>query len=240
MTDATRSFHTLVADLDYPMFVVTAVAAGERSGCLVGFLSQASIDPPRLLVFLSKANRTYSVAQRAEILAVNFLHEGSRDLAALFGEHTGDEVDKFQFCEWEEGPRGVPVLLDTRGWVVGTIVARLDCGDHVAHLIAVDEAQLRQPGRRFLSFATAKEMTPAPTASGRCCGTHGRAVPCSCCPVCSWIMDRTLRRRDPCCHWVTRLVVHSLDRDPVAVRFLRGWSEGLTYLRSRPRRKSLR
>ena len=85
MTDATRSFHTLVADLDYPMFVVTAVAAGERSGCLVGFLSQASIDPPRLLVFLSKANRTYSVAQHAEILAVNFLHEGSRDLAACSG-----------------------------------------------------------------------------------------------------------------------------------------------------------
>jgi len=32
---------------DYPMYIVTAVAAdsGERSGCLVGFTTQCSINP---------------------------------------------------------------------------------------------------------------------------------------------------------------------------------------------------
>ncbi|MFE2251449.1 flavin reductase, partial [Streptomyces lavendulae] len=41
--------------LDGPVYVVAvAVAVGaERAGCLVGFASQCSIDPPRFIVWLS-------------------------------------------------------------------------------------------------------------------------------------------------------------------------------------------
>src|SRR5262249_26595638 len=48
--DATASaaFHAIVDGLEYPMIVVTAADGDERSGCLVGFHSQASIDPPLL------------------------------------------------------------------------------------------------------------------------------------------------------------------------------------------------
>lgn len=142
------------------MFIVTAMAAGERSGCLVGFVTQASIEPPTLIVLLSKQNRTFSVAWGAEVLAVHFLHTGNLELAALFGEQTGDETDKFRLCEWKEGPHGVPLLLETRGWVVGSIQARLDSGDHVAHLIDVGQADFGQSERGFLPFTAVKEMKP--------------------------------------------------------------------------------
>ena len=62
-----------VEGLDYPVFVVTAASGEERDGCLVGFATQASIDPPRLLVCLSKENRTTRIAQDAEVLAVHAL-----------------------------------------------------------------------------------------------------------------------------------------------------------------------
>ena len=58
-------------DLDYPMFVGTPAAEGERSGCLVGLVTQTSIKPSRLIVLLSKRNHTFSVARRVDILAVN-------------------------------------------------------------------------------------------------------------------------------------------------------------------------
>ena len=87
-----EAFHALVAGVEYPMFIVTTAAGDERAGCLVGFATQGSIDPPRLVVMLSKANRTYEVAQRAQELVVHFLHERNRGLAALFGEETGDEL----------------------------------------------------------------------------------------------------------------------------------------------------
>ena len=93
-----------------PMIVVTAQYRGERGGCLVGFHTQCSIEPPRYAVWLSKANHTTRVALQATHLAVHFLGPDDHDLAALFGEQTGDDVDKFSQCESASGPCDVPVL----------------------------------------------------------------------------------------------------------------------------------
>ena len=79
MTGST--FNSLVGDLDYPMFIVTACADGERSGCLIGFATQASIDPSRFLVCLSHKNRTYRVAQGTALLGVHFVPEEQAELA---------------------------------------------------------------------------------------------------------------------------------------------------------------
>ena len=154
-----HDFHELVSGIDYPMFIVTAANRGERAGCLVGFVTQASIRPPRLIVMLSKANRTYRVAQDADFLVVHFLHQGNHVLATLFGEQTGDEVDKFAACDWHEGPARQAVLLGTRGWVIGTILARHDSGDHVAHLIDVTDAGTDFAGAQ-LSFHAVDDMQP--------------------------------------------------------------------------------
>jgi flavin reductase (DIM6/NTAB) family NADH-FMN oxidoreductase RutF len=154
------AFHDLVASIDYPMFIVTAAAGARRGGCLVGFVTQSSIQPPRLLVCISKANATFDVASQAEMLAVHFLDQDDRGLARLFGEETGDEVDKFSRCQWEPGPGGVPVLPQCKGWVAGTIRQRLDCGDHVAHLLEpVDGAMARGDGVA-LTFQQLRDLKP--------------------------------------------------------------------------------
>jgi flavin reductase (DIM6/NTAB) family NADH-FMN oxidoreductase RutF len=135
MTDVDAVFEQLVSDLDPPMYVVTAADGAERAGCLVGFATQASIDPPRLLVLVSKANETFRIASRATALGVHYLGTDNKELAALFGEESGDWTDKFEHCQWQDGPAGVPVLVGVRGWVVGRVLERLDAGDHVAHLL---------------------------------------------------------------------------------------------------------
>lgn len=38
-----------MAELDYPMLIVTTRSGGELDGCLVGFSTQCSIDPARFL-----------------------------------------------------------------------------------------------------------------------------------------------------------------------------------------------
>jgi flavin reductase (DIM6/NTAB) family NADH-FMN oxidoreductase RutF len=150
--NATRAkvFEFLVARLNYPMFIVTAATAQDRSGCLVGFVSQASIDPQRLLVCLSKANRTYEVARTAETLVVHFLSDKNRELATLFGEETGDEVDKFTRCEWALTRTGAVVLIGTRGWVEGRVLQRIDLGDHVAHLLDLADGAVEVEGNPLM------------------------------------------------------------------------------------------
>ncbi|MBB4986821.1 MULTISPECIES: flavin reductase family protein [Streptomyces] len=122
--------------LDYPMFVVTAAADGERGGCLVGFASQCSIDPPRFMAWLSTANRTYRVARRASHLAVHALGREQKPVAELFGGRTGDDTDKFDRVAWRPGDGGAPVLEDCCAWFVGRVEGRVDGGDHVGFLLA--------------------------------------------------------------------------------------------------------
>jgi len=150
-----------VADLlDYPMFVVTTKSADVRAGCLVGFSTQASINPARFLIGLSDKNHTYRVAQNASRLAVHVLDQKDRDLASLFGEQTGDEIDKFAQCRWHEGPDGVPILDDAAAWFSGPVLSRDRVGDHIAHLIEVDAAELLQPEGALLKFSSVRDFEP--------------------------------------------------------------------------------
>lgn len=132
----TEAFNAFVADLDYPVFVVTAASAGERDGCLVGFSTQTSIDPPRLLICLSEANRTTAIAQSADVLAVHVLGEDEHGLAEHFGGRTGDEVDKLAGVRWHPGPGGVPLLEECPRRLVGRVLERITLGDHIGHLLA--------------------------------------------------------------------------------------------------------
>jgi flavin reductase (DIM6/NTAB) family NADH-FMN oxidoreductase RutF len=129
------SFEELVADLDYPMFIATV----SGDGCLIGFATQCSIDPPRFLACLSNKNRTYRLACETDHMAVHVVPAERRDLADLFGGETGDEVDKLARCSWREGPGGVP-LLDGCPWLVGRILERFEVGDHVAFELGVLDA----------------------------------------------------------------------------------------------------
>lgn len=134
MAGSGSRFEDFAGSLDAPMYVVTTAGGGERSGCLVGFATQTSIDPPRFLACLSVRNHTYRVAQQASVLAVHVLGRNQHALASLFGEETGDEVDKLAGCDWQEGPDGVPLLAGC-GHLVGRILERIPLGDHVGHLL---------------------------------------------------------------------------------------------------------
>ncbi|MGH3906506.1 MAG: flavin reductase family protein [Pseudonocardiaceae bacterium] len=183
VVDVYGIFHELVADLDYPMFIVTVragerasevrageVRAGEvrasevrasevRAGCLVGFACQTSIDPPRFLVCLSRKNHTCRVAERADLLAVHFVPRDADALAELFGGDSGDDVDKFARCDWRPGPEGVPILQECDNWFAGRIMDQLDLGDHVGFLLEPVEAH-RAPGESLFDFHRAKRIEP--------------------------------------------------------------------------------
>jgi flavin reductase (DIM6/NTAB) family NADH-FMN oxidoreductase RutF len=153
------AFEDTVRLLDYPMFVVTAAGGAERSGCLVGFAGQVSIDPGRFLVCLSDKNHTYRVACSAGRLAVHLLGRDQLPLARLFGEQTGDEVDKFAQCSWQPGPDGVPVLDDVVAWFSGTILQRVPFGDHVGFLLSPDAGACRGSGA-LLTLSDVDELDP--------------------------------------------------------------------------------
>ena len=152
-------FETLVGELEYPMLVVTTNAGGERAGCLVGFATQTSIDPGRYLVCISKANRTHRVATGADALAVHFLPADREDLAELFGGETGDEVDKFERCDWRDGPASLPIVDGCENWFAGEILERMDLGDHTGFLLEPIDGEQGAPVSQF-PFHRARRIDP--------------------------------------------------------------------------------
>jgi flavin reductase (DIM6/NTAB) family NADH-FMN oxidoreductase RutF len=153
------AFDDLVGGLDYPMFIVTTRSGEEMAGCLIGFATQCSIDPPRFLVCLSNKNRTTRLARTAEAVAVHFVPSSAEQLAELFGGETGDEVDKFSRCDWHEGPIGLPILDKCDNWFAAAILARHDLGDHVGFLLDPIDAHSSSDFDEF-TFHRAKRIDP--------------------------------------------------------------------------------
>jgi flavin reductase (DIM6/NTAB) family NADH-FMN oxidoreductase RutF len=129
----------LVRAVNYPLYVVTASAGDEVSGCLAGFVTQSSIKPVQFLICVSKLNHTFGTARSSRGLALHVLGSDQRDVAAHFGELTGDEVDKFAGIAWSPGMTGAPILAECGAWVEGPTIGRMDGGDHDAFLIGVQD-----------------------------------------------------------------------------------------------------
>lgn len=157
--DVHGTFNKLVGGLEYSMFIVTVRAGEQRAGCLAGFGSQSSIDPPRFLICLSHQNHTYRLAMNAKEMAVHFVPRRAEALARLFGGCTGDDVDKFARCAWQEGPGGLPILHDCQNWFVGRVLERFGLGDHVGFLLEPIAAH-EEGGGPYLSFHQAMHMKP--------------------------------------------------------------------------------
>lgn len=91
--------------VDYPYYLLTVRTPDEEmSGCLAGFVTQCSIDPPNFVACISRLNHTLGVAVRSPAMGLHLLGEDQLDMARLFGEETGDEIDKFPGPTGASGP----------------------------------------------------------------------------------------------------------------------------------------
>ncbi|MBI2704539.1 MAG: flavin reductase [Actinobacteria bacterium] len=164
MTDdpGSHAFDELVRRFNSPLLVVTTCDGHERAGCVVGFHGQCSISPPRYSIWLSRANRTYRIAMFAEYVAIHALGLDDRDIAALFGGTTGDDLDKFAYCAWTSGPSGVPLVDRLPNRMIGRPVAFLDdrAADHVCAVIAPERVSLSASRLRPMYLTDANDVEP--------------------------------------------------------------------------------
>ena len=146
--------------LDFAMVIVTATAGDHASGCLVGFVTQCSIDPVRLFVCISQKNHTHGIAMESAGLAVHLIPADRTDLVDLFGSHSGDDIDKFSRCRWSAGSDGVPLLDGCPSRLVCRVLERRSVGDHTAFLVEPVEAQAAEEPIYMFSMAKDQSVEP--------------------------------------------------------------------------------
>jgi flavin reductase (DIM6/NTAB) family NADH-FMN oxidoreductase RutF len=158
--DPARDLAPFFERVDYPYYLLTVRAPDEEmSGCLAGFVTQCSIDPPNFVACISQLNHTLGVAVRASAMGLHLVGEDQLDIARLFGEQTGDVVDKFADVDWRIGPTGAPLLADVSLALEGTILGHFSVGDHEAFLVRALRA-VGGPGRGLLTHRTSPRLHP--------------------------------------------------------------------------------
>lgn len=95
--------------ITYGLYVVSAQAEGQRSGCVVNTLQQVTAEPVRLAVTVNKDSLTCQLIQKAGRFAAVALDQRA-DMMAIgrFGFRTGRDMDKFEGIPYKEDAAGMP------------------------------------------------------------------------------------------------------------------------------------
>ncbi|WP_433125208.1 flavin reductase family protein [Micromonospora sp. CA-240977] len=138
-----------------PVSVITAMSDGLPHGTTVSAFASLSMDPPMILVSLSRTSNLLAVIRTTGWFGVNVLASEQSALAAGFARKGG--TDKFNGVPWlSEG--GVPRLPDSAGFLVCRVSQFVAGGDHIILLGEV---------------VTARPVRARPlTYHGRAFGTH--------------------------------------------------------------------
>ena len=159
----------LLDRLDTTVCVVTTAEEGRPAGCIVTYVTAASITAarPRLVVLTSHQNLTHELVERSGVLAVHPVAREQGHWVRHFGLQSGRDVDKFADLEWEPGETGAPILDAAAGYLEGRVLASLDCGDHTARLVEPLRAVLRDaaavPLRASEVYASGVEDARSPS-----------------------------------------------------------------------------
>ncbi len=137
--------------ITYGLYVLTAAHAGEVAAGTVNWLSQASFEPPLVMVGVKRDSRLHELIEKSGRFAVNILASGQKDIAAAFFRPTQVEGDRINGLPFEPGPTtGAPLLLDAPAWFEAQVVDAVKRGDHTVFVAEVVEAGVRDPNARPL------------------------------------------------------------------------------------------
>lgn len=116
-----------LAQLAWPVVVVTTTVDGVDYGFTASSFTSVSMTPPTLGVFLAESAGSYPAFMKADRLAFNILSDDEEDVAKTFATRN---PDKFAGLEVDRS-EGVPALVRTMVTIVADIVDRRPAEDHV-------------------------------------------------------------------------------------------------------------
>jgi flavin reductase (DIM6/NTAB) family NADH-FMN oxidoreductase RutF len=130
--------------LTYGLHVLTAQDGDDVAAATVSWLSQASFEPPLIMVGIKVDSGIHEVVKQTGVFAVNTLGEGQKDIAAAFFRPSQVEEGRINGYAFEPGPEtGAPLLLDLPAWFEARVTDRIERGDHTVVVAEVINAGVR-------------------------------------------------------------------------------------------------
>lgn len=141
--DAAAAEQAILAHFPYGLYVITVAHDGEEHGTTANWITQASFDPPMLVVAIENRSKTIGLIRDAHHFGVSLLTTEQRELAVKLGRSSAQVPQKLKGVKTKPAPAvHTPVLSESVGWVECRAVASLPAGDHTLFLGIVIAAGL--------------------------------------------------------------------------------------------------
>jgi flavin reductase (DIM6/NTAB) family NADH-FMN oxidoreductase RutF len=117
--------------------VTTKDTDGKLHGLTVSAFNSVSMNPPLILVCISKKTGSYESFEESKSFAVNILDESQIQISNHFASHS---EDKFSGQNYELNKNGLPILADCLANLECTLENSYDGGDHTIFVGKIEKA----------------------------------------------------------------------------------------------------
>ncbi len=139
---------TVLRQLTYGLYAITAEHEGERGVFTANWLSQASFEPPLVMLSVENDSSTLPLIRGSGTFAICPLASEQRELAGALGRPKARAGDKFATLGLRtiETASGCPALADALGYVVCRVREEVPAGDSVVFVAEAIEARVLAEG----------------------------------------------------------------------------------------------
>lgn len=121
---------TALRMIPYGLYVLTAESGDQFATATVNWVTQASFEPPLVVVGVKKDSAAFPTIRASGAFALNVLGKGQNDLAFAFFKPAEPEGDTVAGQKFRRGSTGSPILEATPAYVECKVVETVDRGDH--------------------------------------------------------------------------------------------------------------
>jgi flavin reductase (DIM6/NTAB) family NADH-FMN oxidoreductase RutF len=133
--------------IPYGLYILTARTEEDAPGlekgvdaATISWLTQASFDPPRIVVALRQESTIWRRVQASGDFVVNVLGKGQKGLASAFFRPMESRERALDDHASHQGMTGAPILDEVPAYLECRVVQAIDAGDHTLFLADVVEA----------------------------------------------------------------------------------------------------
>ena len=139
---------TILRHITYGLYAVTASFDGQRGVFTANWLSQASFEPPVIMLSVERDSSTLPLIRGSAHFTVCPLSADQRELAGALGRPKAKAGDKFAAYDLAitDTAGGLPALADALGYLVCRVDTEAPAGDSVVFIAEVIEARVLHDG----------------------------------------------------------------------------------------------
>jgi len=117
-------------NITYGVYVLTVKSDEEYGGATVTWVSQASLNPPQIMIGLKKTSKTANLVKKANDFVLNILGESQKNIASAFLKQAKVEGKMINGYPFVEGKSSAPILTDAPSYLECRVDKVIEGTDH--------------------------------------------------------------------------------------------------------------